>query len=97
MIVLYGMKKQSYYTSFTLFFFISLLLALGIFTTSASAIQPTQVIADIPQEYNEVFSLQWGGGSLYQLKQRLATMSCIVDTIWAVSYTHLTLPTICSV
>ena len=45
-------------------------------------LQPTQVVATIPQIYNETFSLQWGGGSLYQLKQRLATMSCIVDTIW---------------
>ena len=45
-------------------------------------LQPTQVVATIPQTYNETFSLQWGGGSLYQLKQRLATMSCIVDTIW---------------
>ena len=70
-----------------LFFLISTLTLLSffIFSTKASAqeqLQPTQVVANIPEQYNEVFQLQWGGGSLYQLKQRLATMSCIVDTIW---------------
>ena len=62
-------------------------LSIFIISDKASAqeseeLQPTQVIADIPENYNEIFSLQWGGGRLYQLKQRLATMSCVVDTIW---------------
>ena len=48
----------------------------------ARALQPTEVIAEIPEAYNEIFELQWGGGSLYQLKGRLATMGCIADTIW---------------
>ena len=72
----------SYKKLFILTFISILTLSVFIISNKAFAIQPTQVIADIPQEYNEVFSLQWGGGSLYQLKQRLATMSCIVDTIW---------------
>ena len=45
-------------------------------------LQPTQVVAEIPEGYNELFELQWGGGSLYQLKGRLATMGCIANTIW---------------
>ena len=73
---------------FVLFLLITLLVAVGLFSVSANAqtpttpLQPTQVIADIPQEYNQTFPLQWGGGSLFQLKQRLATMGCIVDTIF---------------
>jgi len=46
------------------------------------ALKPTQAIADIPQEYNELFTIQWGGGSLYHLKARLATMGCMLNTIW---------------
>ena len=78
----------SYKKLFTLTCISIITLSVFIISDKASAqeptptLQPTQVIATIPQEYNEVFSLQWGGGSLYQLKQRLATMSCIVDTIW---------------
>ncbi len=49
---------------------------------AARVLQPTQVVAEIPEEYNELFELQWGGGSLYQFKGRLATMGCIVNTIW---------------
>ena len=78
------MKTYIHYTYFTLFVFIALLVA-GIFSTPTYAqeqLQPTQVIAQIPEGYNETFSLQWGGGSLYQLKQRLATMGCMVDTIF---------------
>ena len=46
------------------------------------ALQPTQVVADVPEGYNTFFQLQWGGGSLYQLKGRLATMGCMANTIW---------------
>ena len=79
------MKTYIQYTYFILFLFITLLVFVGVFSVSATAqeqLQPTQVIADIPEQYNETFSLQWGGGSLYQLKQRLATMGCMVDTIF---------------
>lgn len=50
--------------------------------TAPTALQPTQVVAEIPEGYNQLFPLQWGGGSLYQLKMRLATMGCIANTIW---------------
>ena len=49
---------------------------------ATAALQPTQVVAEIPESYNQLFPLQWGGGSLYQLKMRLATMGCIANTIW---------------
>lgn len=45
-------------------------------------LQSTQVVAEIPEGYNQLFPLQWGGGSLFQLKSRLATMDCIANTIW---------------
>ena len=47
-----------------------------------AALQPTQVVAEIPDGYNQLFPLQWGGGSLYQLKARLGTMGCLANTIW---------------
>ena len=47
----------------------------------AQDLQPTQIVADIPEEYDTVFNLQWGGGSLYQLKGRLATMGCMANNI----------------
>ena len=47
-----------------------------------AALQPTQVVAEIPEEYDVLFPLEWGGGSLLHLKGRLATMGCIADTIW---------------
>ena len=47
----------------------------------AQDLQPTQIVADIPEEYDTMFELQWGGGSLYQLKGRLATMGCMVNNI----------------
>ena len=48
----------------------------------AAALQPTEVVADIPTEYDTPFELQWGGGSLFQLKARLATMGCMANNIW---------------
>ena len=50
--------------------------------TASPALQPTQIIADIPDGYGELFSLQWGGGSLHHLKARLATMGCVANTLW---------------
>ena len=47
-----------------------------------AALQPTQVVAEIPEEYGALFRLEWGGGSLLHLKGRLATMGCMVNTIW---------------
>ena len=49
---------------------------------AARALKPTQAIAEVPEEYNELFTIQWGGGSLYHLKARLATMGCMLNTIW---------------
>ena len=48
----------------------------------ATELRPTQVVAEIPEGYEMLFPLQWGGGSLYQLKARLATMGCMLNTIW---------------
>ena len=50
--------------------------------TAPPALQPTQIIADIPDGYGELFPLQWGGGSLHHLKGRLATMGCTANTLW---------------
>ena len=44
-------------------------------------LQPTQIVAEIPEEYDTLFDLQWGGGSLLHLKGRLATMGCIANNI----------------
>ena len=49
---------------------------------TAAPLQPTQIVAEIPEGYNQLFPLQWAGGSLYQLKMRLATMGCIANAIW---------------
>ena len=49
---------------------------------TARVLKPTQARADIPEAYNELFTIQWGGGSLYHLKARLATMGCMLNTIW---------------
>ena len=49
---------------------------------AARVLKPTQAIAEVPEEYNELFEIQWGGGSLYHLKARLATMGCMLNTIW---------------
>lgn len=42
----------------------------------------TQIVADVPDGFGELFSLQWGGGSFLHLKGRLATLGCLVDTLW---------------
>jgi len=49
---------------------------------SSEALQPTEIVADIPEGYGELFPLDWGGGSLYHLKGRLATMGCMANTLW---------------
>lgn len=47
----------------------------------AQDLQPTQIVADVSEEYDTMFELHWGGGSLFHLKGRLATMGCIVNNI----------------
>ena len=47
-----------------------------------TALQPTQIVADIPEGYGRLFPLRWGGGSLYHLKGRLATMGCVANTLF---------------
>ena len=47
----------------------------------AQDLHPTQIVADIPGEFDTMFELHWGGGSLFQLKGRLATMGCIANNI----------------
>ena len=49
---------------------------------ASEVLQPTEIVADIPEGYGELFPLDWGGGSLYHLKGRLATMSCMANTLW---------------
>ena len=49
---------------------------------AARALQPTEIRADIPEEYHVLFPLEWGGGSLLHLKGRLATMGCTANNIW---------------
>ena len=46
-----------------------------------TTLKQTEIVATIPTEYNTTFSLKWGGGSLFQLKGRLATMGCMVNNI----------------
>lgn len=71
------------------------LLALGVIFVALYATQPataqatptqplqtTEAQGTIPDAYKQIFPIQWGGGSLYQLKARLATKGCMVDTIW---------------
>ena len=43
--------------------------------------QATHIYGEVPSEYNTIFSIDWGGGSLYQLKARLATMGCMVGSV----------------
>ena len=48
----------------------------------ATELRPTRVAAEIPEGYGTLFPLQWGGGSLPQLKGRLADMGCAMNTLW---------------
>ena len=48
---------------------------------STTQVPSAQAIGNIPAEYNTMFSVEWGGGSLYQLKANLATQGCIVNNI----------------
>ena len=54
----------------------------------AAALLPTQAIAEVPEEFDALFEIQWGGGILYQLKARLATMGCMLNTIWIQAGDH---------
>ncbi len=50
---------------------------------TARALKTTQINGTVPQdEYDTIFHIQWGGGSLYQLKARLATHGCMLDIVW---------------
>ena len=69
-----------------IFSFLTLAVS-GVFLISqtdahAQQLKPTQAQAQVPTTYNELFTMQWGGGSLYHLKARLATMGCMLNTIW---------------
>ena len=63
--------------------------ALAITTDRATADEPagalleTQIAGDIESAERQTTPLQWGGGSLYRLKMRLATKGCILDLVWA--------------
>ena len=63
-----------------------LAIALALSTASAESpadpLQPTQIVAEIPQTPGKTFPLQWGGGSLHHFKARLAALGCIADQIW---------------
>ena len=49
----------------------------------AQQLETTQINGTVPQdEYDTIFHIQWGGGSLYQLKARLATHGCMLDIVW---------------
>ena len=76
---------------------VALLAAVGLFAVLAAgisaddgdeeavaevALRPTRVIADIPDGYEVLFPLQWGGGSFSQLKGRLASEGCALNTLW---------------
>ena len=49
---------------------------------AAAVLQPTQVVAEMPEEYDTLFQIQWGGGSLFQLAGRLAAQGCAMNTLW---------------
>lgn len=58
----------------------------------SATIEPTRSV--IPKQYGVLFPVEWGGGSLYQLKADLATRGCImgdvvVSTQDAWGYKHL--------
>ena len=63
--------------------------ALALTTDRATADEPavalleTQIAGDIESAKRQTTPLQWGGGSLYRLKMRLATKGCILDLVWA--------------
>ena len=50
-------------------------------TTSTQQAPVAQAIGGIPTKYNTMFSVEWSGGSLYQLKAQLATQGCILNDI----------------
>ena len=54
----------------------------------AVALPETGLAGDIESAKRETTPLQWGGGSLYRLKMRLATKGCILDLVWAYDTTN---------
>ena len=73
--------------------FVLVVAGIALWAASASADEPdadqtplglTQVryLAERPEEFDAVFPIDWGGGSLLQLKSRLQTLDCLVDTVY---------------
>ena len=67
---------------------IALAIAVANAESPTAALQPTEVVAQIPITPDTPFPLRWGGGSLHHLKARLATLGCIADLIWAYDETR---------
>ena len=72
-----------------------LLLLAGVIATAALMLRPSsaqdpslpsylELRASVPEETGAVFPLEWGGGSLYDLKRRLAVRGCMLDQLWLV-------------
>ena len=80
--------------SFVLFLAVALLAGFLVFPQRASAQPPTtsllatQIAGDVESAKYKTTPLQWGGGSLYRLKMRLATKGCILDLVWAYDTTN---------
>ena len=65
-------------------------IATAVFRLSPSSAQDPpplaelELRADLPSELGASFPIEWGGGSLYDLKRRLATRGCMLDQLWLV-------------
>ena len=65
----------------------ALLCAVGAAAGFASAqepseLQPGELRGAVSSEFDELFPFEWGGGSLYDLKRRLAARGCMLDLLW---------------
>ena len=69
-------------------FVLAAVIATAIFMLRPSSAQappppaPLELRADVPSEFGAIFPLEWGGGSLYDLKRRLAARGCMLDQLW---------------
>ena len=71
------------FTIATISFVFFCIILLFPFNTQAQELQATQISGEVlSEEYDTLFEIQWGGGSLYQLKARLGTMNCMLNTLW---------------
>lgn len=72
-----------------------LLLLAGVIATAALMLSPSsaqdpaapaylELRASVPEETGAVFPIEWGGGSLYDLKRRLAVRGCMLDQLWLI-------------